>query len=304
MNIEPIELIPGGPTLSRIVAGTMTWGEWGADYSATQMADLIEICLSVGITTFDHADIYGHYTTEATFGKALEELGPEVRGQLELVTKCGINLVTKHRPLNKIKSYDSSRDHILASVDRSLTNLRTEYIDLLLIHRPDPLMDPVEVAQAFMELQESGRVRAFGVSNFTPSQFELLNAAYPLLTNQVECHSLHTAPLFDGTFDQCLAQDIRPMIWSPLGGNKYFKSESTSVLRLRTTVQEIARAHGDVGEDIILLAWLLRHPVGALPVIGTTRKNRLREARLALDVHLTREEWFRILEAGRGFEVA
>jgi len=282
----------------------MTWGEWGVDYSATQMAELIEHCLKLGITTFDHADIYGHYSTEETFGEALNQLGTRVRAQMQLVTKCGINLKTHRRPDNRVKSYDSSRAHIISSVERSLKNLQTDYIDLLLIHRPDPLMEPAEVAGAFRQLKDAGKVLHFGVSNFTPSQFELLADCTALVTNQVECNALHADCLFDGTFDQLLTAAIRPMIWSPIAGEEYFNGEGTAVLRLRDAVQTLSAKYGDVGEDVVLLSWLLKHPVGCLPVLGTTKPERLKKAALALELELDRQDWFTILEAGRGREVA
>lgn len=304
MSIEQVKISPTGPILSRIVAGTMTWGEWGANYPAGKMADMIEHCLKNGITSFDHADIYGHYSTEETFGRALNQLGTSVRAQIQLISKCGIRLKNKRRPENKLKSYDLSRDYIIASAERSLTNLQTDYLDLFLIHRPSPLMNPAEVAEAFAHLEQAGKVRSFGVSNFTPSQFNLLADSVKLVTNQVECHPLHPDCFYDGTFDQLLLSGIRPMIWSPLGGAQYFKGESTTVLRLRDTVKTLAKKYGDVGEDVILLAWLLKHPVGAFPVIGTTKKARLRSTRLALEMELEMQDWFAILEAATGHEVA
>ncbi|MEO0731402.1 MAG: aldo/keto reductase [Bacteroidota bacterium] len=304
MTVEQVKIAPAGPALSRIVAGTMTWGEWGSDLSATAMASMIEHCRRIGISTFDHADIYGHYSTEETFGAALSELGTSVRAQMQLVTKCGIRLKTHRRPENHLKSYDTSKDYIIASAERSLQNLRTDYLDLFLIHRPDPLMHPGEVAAAFEQLKTSGKVRHCGVSNFTPHQFNLLADCTPLVTNQVECHPLHPDPIFDGTFDQLNTAAIRPMIWSPLGGSKYFNSEGTGVLRLRDTVRTLAAKYGDVGEDVVLLAWLLKHPVGPLPVIGTTKKHRIDNTRLAMQLAMSREDWFAILEAARGHEVA
>ncbi|NJC26867.1 aldo/keto reductase [Neolewinella antarctica] len=300
---DQIQLAPNGPSLSRIVAGTMTWGEWGAKLSTNEMAELIGTCLDNGITTFDHADIYGHYSTESDFGEALAALGSSVRGSLQLVSKCGIRLVTARRPENRVKSYDTSKEYIIKSAERSLSNLRTDYLDVFLIHRPDTLMDPVEVAEAFQELKDSGKVLHFGVSNFTPSQFELLNDHFPLVTNQVECNPLHSDLLFDGTFDQLLRRQLKPMIWSPLGGKRYFNGESTIVLRLRDAVRMIAKKH-DTTENVILLAWLLKHPSGMLPVVGTTKAERLVEARAALGVDLDRQDWFVILEAARGAEVA
>ncbi|MBB4080630.1 putative oxidoreductase [Lewinella aquimaris] len=303
MNAAQRTLSPDGPQLSEIVAGTMTWGEWGANYDTTTIADLIGHCLDLGITTFDHADIYGDYTTEEAFGKALSQYGSSARDQIQLVTKCGIQLITANRSATRVTHYDSSRDHIIASAERSLQNLHTDYLDLLLVHRPDPLMDPEEIAAAFAELKQSGKVRYFGVSNFTPSQFDLLNAHADLVTNQVECHPLHSDPFFDGTYDQCQHHSLRPMVWSPLGGSAYFKGEGTNVLRLREKVKEIGTHYG-VDEDVILLAWCRKHPTRPIPVIGTTKKERISQAVRALDIDLDRQEWFEILEAGRGHRVA
>lgn len=303
-TVPQVSLAPNGPELSRIVAGTMTWGEWGADFSPARTGEMIDRARDLGVTTFDHADIYGHYSTEEAFGEGLAKHSTCDRASIQLVSKCGIKLTTARRPDHRLKSYDVTYGHIVASAERSLRNLRTDYLDLFLLHRPSPLLDPAEVARAFTHLRESGKVLHFGVSNFTPGQFALLHAAFPLVTNQVECHPLNPAVMFDGTFDQLLGHGIRPMVWSPLGGAKYFRGESTIVLRLRTTVQEIAAKYGDVGEDVVLLAWLLRHPAGCLPVVGTTKKARLSDTRLALDLPLDDQDWFAILEAARGHEVA
>ena len=303
MNTTPRPLSPDGPQLSELVAGTMTWGEWGADYGTAEQADLIGHCLELGITAFDHADIYGDYSTEEAFGRALDQHGTGVRAKLQLVTKCGIQLKTARRPETSVKHYNSSYAHIVASAERSLQNLRTEYLDLLLLHRPDPLMEVDEIVRAFTELRDAGKVRHFGVSNFTPGQFALLAGGVELVTNQVECHPMHSDPLFDGTYDQCQRRGIRPMVWSPLGGSDYFKGEGTAVLRLRAKVREIAGTYG-VEEDVVLLAWCRRHPTGPLPVLGTTKKERLSRSVRALDLRLERQHWFEILEAGRGYEVA
>lgn len=303
MQADQIKIAPTGPTFSRIVAGVMTWGEWGADLSQTKMAGLIGTCLDNNITTFDHADIYGHYSTEAAFGEALHQLGSAVRSQVQLVSKCGIRLTTNRRPENAIKSYDTSKEYIIASAEQSLRNLRTDFLDLFLIHRPDPLMEPEEVAAAFAELKEAGKVRHFGVSNFTPTQFDLLNDCVTLVTNQVECNPLRPELLFDGTFDQLQQKHIKPMVWSPIAGQKYFKGEGTSVLRLTDAVRTLAEKYG-VTENVILLSWLLKHPAKPLPVVGTTKEERLVDSVKALSLQLERQDWFRILEAARGKEVA
>ena len=295
-------LSPTGPALSSIVAGTMTWGEWGSKYDTATMAGLIDHCLSLGITTFDHADIYGHYSTEEQFGAALATLPSATRDRLQLVTKCGIQLETHRRPSTRVAHYDSSKAHIVAAVERSLRNFGTDRIDLLLIHRPDPLMDPAAVAEAFAELKRAGKVLHFGVSNFTPHQFELLAGHTDLVTNQVECHPLHTDPYFDGTYDQCQARGVAPMVWSPLGGSKYFNGEGTRVLGLRDRVTTIAAKYG-VEEDVVLLAWCRQHPGRPIPVVGTTKQQRLTQAIRSLSLVLERQEWYEILEAGRGRQV-
>ncbi|RMF02266.1 MAG: aldo/keto reductase [Bacteroidetes bacterium] len=301
MSVAQVSLSSGGPTFSRLVAGVMTWGVWGHQLDTKAMRTLIEGCVDLGITTFDHADIYGHYTTEAEFGKALAE-STELRDNIQLVSKCGIRLVCKERPQNRLKSYDTRRAYIIASVEQSLRNLRTDYLDLLLIHRPDPLLHAEEVAEAIAQLKQAGKVRAFGVSNFTPSQFAYLRSATPLLTNQVEISLLQHAALFDGTLDQCLQYGLRPMAWSPLGG--LFKREDEAARRLRTKLDEIAERYEHADHDVLLLAWLLKHPAGILPVLGTARLERLKRACQALTLNLDRQDWYALLEAARGEEVA
>lgn len=298
-----VALCDNGPLVSALVAGVMTWGKWGSRMDTTAMDGTIRRALELGLTTFDHADIYGDYTTEEEFGQVLAR-DPSLRQRMQLISKCGIRLVSPNRPEHGLKSYDTGYAHIVASVDRSLRNLHTDYLDLLLIHRPSPLMEAEQVANAVAQLKQQGKVRYFGVSNFTPSQVELLRQTTPLVTNQVECSPLHPDPIFDGTFDQCQRLGMRPMVWSPLGGGDYFSEDSTSVYRLRTAVQEVGQRYGDPGEDVILLAWLLRHPAGPVPVLGTTKTERMERALQALAIRMEDEDWFRILEAARGREVA
>lgn len=300
---DPIALSPNGPTFSRLVVGVMKWGQWGHQLSEQDMLALIEQSIEFGLTTFDHADIYGDYTTEADFGKALKRR-PALRQQMQLITKCSIRMRTPNRPQHKIKSYDTSIEHILASVDRSLKNLGTDYIDLLLIHRPSPLMHPDDLAQVFSSLRQKGKVRHFGVSNFTPHQFSLVHSRIKLVTNQVEASIMHLDPFLDGTFDQCLREDIRPMAWSPLGGGALFNDlEDSRVQHIRRVAAALADKRDGTAIDQILLAWLLHHPAGILPVLGTGRAERLRAAVHASSIQLTREEWFQLWEASSGQEV-
>lgn len=289
--------------LSRIVFGVMNWGVWGHNLSSNKMLKLINESVALGVTSFDHADIYGHYTTEATFGEAIKGKS-SLRNKIELVTKCGIKLVTPNRPSYRLKSYDTSKQHIIQSAEQSLRNLHTDYIDLLLIHRPSPLMNYAEIAEAFWELKQAGKVRFFGVSNFSATQFEVMNEYFPLVTNQVEASLLHTASFFDSTFDKCMVNRAVPMAWSPLGGGKIFNDlENEMVKRIRKVATVVGERH-NASMDQILLAWLMQHPSQIRPVVGTARIERLESAVQAVNIHLTREEWFELLEASRGFEVA
>jgi predicted oxidoreductase len=220
------------------------------------------------------------------------------------VTKCGIRLVGHERGAVHIKHYDSSPGHIVASVERSLAALGTDRVDLLLIHRPDPLMQPETVAEAVARLRRDGKVLAFGVSNFTPSQFALLDAATPLATNQIEFHPLHSAPLFDGTLDQALQLRRRPMVWSPLAGGRLVGGdESPAAQRVRWVLGTIAGRLG-TSPAMLAYAWLLRHPSQPRPIVGSRRIEGLRDALDAQALALDAESWFEILQAGRGFEVA
>ncbi len=293
-----------GPILSRIVCGVMKWGEWGHQLGREDMLRMIEGCIDYGITTFDHADIYGNYTTEEAFGQALR-LRPELRKQMQLITKCGIKMAVPQRPHHRIKSYDTSPEHIRWSVDNSLRQLGTEYIDLLLIHRPSPLMDPDRIAEEFAQLKKAGKVLHFGVSNFTPSQFEMLNSRFPLVTNQVEASLLHLEPFTDGTFDQCLRHGIKPMVWSPLGGGGIFgNSPNEREARILDAARQIITRRGQhIGIDQLLLAWLLLHPSHILPVVGTGRIERLKAAHDAQYIMMSREEWFELWQASTGAEV-
>jgi len=285
--------------LSPIVAGVWRMDSW--NWSPQERLRWIEQCLDLGVTSFDHADIYGGYTVEALFGEALA-LAPQLRARMQLVTKCGIQLRVGARPDTRIKHYDTSARHIVRSVEHSLVQLRTDEIDLLLLHRPDALMDADEVAAAFDQLRTQGKVKAFGVSNFTPSQFELLHARTPLVTNQVECHPLHRAPLFDGTFDQAQRLRARPMIWSPLAGGALLTSEAEEAMRVRGLLTSIGAQYG-VSAATIAYAWLMRLPSRPYPITGSRRIEAMQEAVAATRLTLDTQEWTEILVAATGRDV-
>lgn len=295
--LHATQLAPGGPVFSPVAAGLWRLHDWG--FTTSQLAAWVEHAISLGITTFDHADLYGGFRCEALFGQWLKA-NPGQREHIQLVSKCGIKPVNASRGW-LVKHYDSSREHILASVDASLRNLGTDYLDLLLIHRPDPLLDPDAVADTFASLKASGKVRHFGVSNFSPSQFALLSSRTALLTNQVEASLLHTVPLFDGSFDQCLQASIRPMVWSPLAGGRLLQAEAAPLLH--ATLLRIA-AELAVSPATVALAWLLHHPARPIPITGSRQLASLQAAAAACQLQLERQHWFALLEAAQGCPLA
>ena len=271
--------------------------------STAERARWIGQCLDMGIHTFDHADIYGDYGNEQLFGQALGQLPPSARQRVRIITKCGIKLRSAARPAHRIKSYDASAAHIRASVDHSLAHLGVERLELLLLHRPDLLLQPAEVAATVDALRAAGKIRHFGVSNFSTSQFALLNAATPLVTHQIEFGPLALAPLTDGTLDQCLGFGSRPMAWSPLGGGTLLADASDRPTRVRAVLQSIADEHR-VEVATAAYAWLMRHPSGAIPITGSGNIERLRAAIAATQMQMSAEDWYRVLEASQGQEVA
>jgi predicted oxidoreductase len=286
--------------LSPVVAGAWRMHSWGM--SAQQRLRWIEQCLELGITSFDHADVYGGYTVEALFGEALALL-PGLRERIQLVSKCGIKLVSPQRPQHRLKSYDTSAAHVVASVEQSLRALRTDRLDLLLIHRPDALMDAAEVAATVERLRREGKVLGFGVSNFSPSQFALLDACVPLATNQVELNPLRLDTLHDGTLDQAMHLGRRPMIWSPLAGGRLLAGDDDAARRVQRVLSQVASRLGCTLATVAY-AWVLRHPSRPIPITGSGRIEALREALAALDLRLDAETWYEIWQAGSGREVA
>lgn len=302
MSISQIQMGEDGPSFSRIAVGMMKLATWGMDTDTMQ--GWIESALEMGITTFDHADIYGDYMGETIFGRALGRMSSQ-RADMQIVSKCGIKLVSGNRPEHRIKSYDTSKAHIVASAENSLRALQTDYLDLLLIHRPDPLMDADEIAEAFTELWEDGKVLHFGVSNFATHQFSLLDSRlseFDLITNQIEFSVLHPDPLYDGTLDWCQMLGLAPMIYAPLGSGRLFRDGDE---RTRRVYDELARVGAGLGAAVnqVALAWILMHPSNPVVVVSSSKVERLASAAESESVTLSREQWFSILKASVGDDV-
>lgn len=285
-------------SFSRIIAGTMTWGIWGKNLHTAAMAELMHCCLDHGITTFDHADIYGGYTTEASFGDAFTKSGIS-RAQLQLISKCGIQYQADSRN-NTIKHYDYSAAYILWSVEQSLKNLRTDYLDLLLVHRPSPLMQADEIAGAVAKLKADGKILDFGVSNFTPMQTDLIRTKTAVNYNQIQFSATHLEPMLDGNLDHMQINAIRPMAWNPLGS--VFKGDDAQALRVRKLAEQLAEKY-DTSIDLVLLAWILKHPSGVMPVCGTADKTRIAQLMQATTIDLELQDWFAIWVESTGTKV-
>ncbi len=283
---------------TRLIAGTMTWGNWGKDLNTGQMTSLIEACVNNGITTFDHADIYGGYTTEAAFGKALQAFSG-AREEIQLISKCGIQYLADSRK-NTLKHYEYGGDYIIWSVNTSLKNLRTDYLDLLLLHRPSPLMQPEEIAKAISILKQEGKIKNFGVSNFTPYQTDLIAKYTDVSVNQISCSLTHYSAMLDGSLDHMMLNGIKPMAWSPLG--VVFKERGEQINRINQVLFNLMVKY-EATADQLLLAWLLKHPAGIHPVIGTTSTERIINSVNALNITLETEDWFMLLVASQGHKV-
>ena len=288
------------------IAGTRDQNVWASEADAAGRAALLA-AYEAGYTLFDGADIYGSNRAEEILGKTLGEV-PGMRERILITSKCGVRHAGSPNP-DSPQRWDFSPDYIVKSCEDSLKRLGIETIDLYMLHRPDYLGDPHEIAGAFAQLYDAGKVRFFGVSNFRPSLVNALQAAcpFPLVVNQVEISLAQRAAFEDGTLDQCLEKNITPMAWSPLGagllgdGAKRLlpAQQGYKTDDIVKVLDEIAAARG-VSRTVIAFAWLLRHPSKIVPIVGTTNPGRIREAVKATEFELSREEWYRLFVAARG----
>ena len=281
--------------LSRIISGTMNWGTWGVNHSKDDMCKLIFESFDSGINSFDHADIYGGYTTEESFGDAFAKTGIN-REDVFFISKCGIMYPSQKLPI-QTKHYDYSEEHINKSVDNSLKNLRTDYLDCLLLHRPSPLMDISIISDAVKRLIKSGKIKSFGVSNFTANQMDMFKGKLDILYNQINLSLTHLDHMFDGTLEYMQANDILPMAYSPLGS--YFKQENGTIKKV---VDKLKNKYG-CSDYQILISWLLKHPSKVYPVIGTTKSDRIKNTLGSLKIEIDLIDWFELLEASVGKRV-
>ena len=283
--------------LSPVISGTMNWGIWDKNLSTFDMANLIHVCVENGITTFDHADIYGNYTTESAFGKAFTESKIN-RSKVQFISKCGIALPQTRK--TKIKHYNYSKDYIVWSVENSLKNLKTDYLDVFLLHRPSPLMQSEEIASAVSQLKAEGKIIDFGLSNFSPSQTDLILKNTAVDYNQIQFSATNNEAMTNGSLDHMQTHNIRPMAWNPLG--IVFRENTDQTRRMKTLLSElVAKYH--VGSDLILLAWILQHPAKVIPVAGTVNVARIQYLKKLETLKLDLEDWFAIWSESMGHEV-
>ncbi|MGB0776850.1 MAG: aldo/keto reductase [Flavobacteriaceae bacterium] len=280
------------------------WGHWRLldwNLSTKELELLSNQAIDLGITSFDHADIYGDYQCEEAFGKVLKQ-NPEMRNKIELISKCGIKLLSDKFPDRKTKYYDYSKDYIINQVNQSLKNLSTDRLDVLLLHRPSPFMDADEVAEAFDFLFEQGKVKSFGVSNFLPIEFEQLQNAcnHKLISNQIEISVACLEHFDNNNINFLQTKGISPMAWSPLSGGDLF-NQTNDLTQLLDNLKEKYNASGI---DQIAYAWLLKHPSGIRPILGSGKLSRLKDAVDSLNINLSLEDWFAIYQASKGHEVA
>ncbi len=287
-------------SLSRIVQGLWRLTSW--NMSSLEIVDFVYQCIDLGVTSFDTAEIYGNYEAERVFGEALK-LDPSLRSKIEIITKTGINMKSVKRDY-RIGHYDTTYNKIIASCKKSIELMNCEYLDVYLIHREDPLIDHKEVARALNDLKSMGLIKSYGVSNFDPFKFEALQhfTNNQLVTNQIEISPLCFEHFNSGMMDVLQKHEVHPMIWSPLAGGEIFTSDDEKAVKVRNILKVIADRHQEE-MDTIVYAWLLKHPTKGLPISGSGKIERLKNAVRALDVELSLEEWYEIYTASQEQEL-
>lgn len=287
---------------SRIVLGMWRLLDWKK--TDQELLSFINESIESGVTTFDHADIYGNHECEAAFGKVMKNQSA-LRDKMQLVSKCGIKLTTDKFPNREVKYYDYSASYIISQAEESLKNLETDYLDVLLLHRPSPFFNPEEVAKAFDHLKSSGKVNHFGVSNFLPLQLESLQTHLnlPLVTNQIEISPYCLEHFENQNLDYLIGKKIAPMAWSPLAGGELLQPKTDKGTRAFKAIQKVAQEIGESQLDKVIYQWLLMHPAQIIPILGTGKIERIKTAVASLDIKMSLEQWFQIYIAALGQEL-
>lgn len=289
----------GKMQISELIWGSMRIFDAQDFHDPKKLAKFLSQLIDKGITSWDTADIYGGYTVEEQLGRAIALLSKN-RDCYQVITKCGIQLISKNRLENRVHHYNTCADYIMDSAEKSLKKLQLDVLDVYLIHRPDYLADADEIALALDKLCESGKVKSIGVSNYMPSQWDLLQSRLHnrLCTNQIEFSPLYLKPIFNGMFDQAQQHKVRPMIWSPFAGGRIFQSNP----RLLTKISEIGQKYA-ISEAAVIIAWVMRHPTRPMPIIGSNKMSRIDEAIAGSRIHLDIQDWYEITEAASNQEV-
>jgi len=296
-----VQLFPNGPSFSQLAYGTWRILDDKATATPEHLMQRFQKCLDLGITTLDTAEIYGVYRVEEFIGKTLQ-LDLSIRSKLEIVTKSGIYIPCEFHPDRKTAFYNATAERIVKSAEKSLRFLGTDYIDLLLVHRPDWLTSIDETAAGLNKLLKDGKIRSAGVSNYNVHQFDALNSRMdqPLVTNQIEFHLLHTDPIQDGSLDQAQKLRFRPMAWSPLAGGRLLDPANEAGQRIRQACAALSAKYDDATVDQLAYAWIMAHPSGPLPVIGTNKLDRLEAVAQSTTIKLEREDWYALWTAAKG----
>jgi len=301
-QVEKVLMAPKGPKFSKLVQGYWRLGAW--NMNAQARLSFLKAHVELGITSVDHAAIYDDGACESLFGEALK-LDASMRDEIEIITKFGINRKDTSDGINRVAHYDTSKSAIIRSVEASLTRLGIDKIDALLVHRLDYLMDADQVADAFQTLKQSGKVTHFGVSNFSTSQFDLLQSRLdqPLMSNQVEINPMQFDALENGVCDQLQQYRIRPMAWSCLTGGRIFNEQTPQAQRLRDTLSELQSEIGATSIEQVMLTWVLNHPSRPVALLGSGKIERTKDAIAALELTMNNEQWYRVWVASKGFSV-
>ncbi|MGN7886305.1 aldo/keto reductase [Dyadobacter endophyticus] len=287
--MKKVSLSDSGPKVSEAIYGFWRWTDEGA-VTTTQIEKTVNLCLDLGINTFDHADVYGDHTIEEHFGKIIANKSFK-REDIVLFSKCGI----RTSPDKYLTYYDNSREHIINSINGSLKRLKTDYLDIFLLHQSDLLADPEETAMALAEIVTSGKAKHIGVANFTVFQHQLL-ASYlriPIVTNHIELNLMNTTAIEDGRIDFIKQSFSKPLAWAPLAGGKILNGTDEKAVRLRAKLDEVGKKY-DANIEQTAVAWLMK--LGTLPIIGSLSEARIRNGASASDIKLSREDWYDIYQ--------